>query len=164
MSTSNQIAPRPNGRLAAQSETDALIATLPKWLSYLVGAFPAAQVNKMTFLAYETAFAEVDPELMLEAAQHAAKNHSFNSFPVIAEINKAVEAVAEQVFLADRQALNLYHAIALAKKNLLDSAYRGELVPAAWQGFISQCEAAGYELNAVWARRKLAQFEKAYAA
>lgn len=162
---SDQIAARPaNGRLATQTDADALIATLPKWLAYLVGAFPAAQVNKMTFLAYEAAFAEVDPGLMLAAVQAVTKTHKFATFPAIAEISKGVEAAIEQAFLADRQALHLYHAIALARKELLDSAYRGEIDPAAWQGFISQCQAAGHECNAAWARHKLAQFEGAYAA
>lgn len=157
----NQVATRPSNGIATPTSTDALIATLPKWLAYLIGAFPAAQVNKMTYLAYETAFAEFDPALMLAAVQNVTKQHKFSTFPTIAEINKAVEAETERTFLAERQALHIYHAVGLAKKALLDAAYRGELDPAAWHSFAADCEARGYEFNAIWARRKLAQFEAA---
>jgi len=150
-----------NGRIAAQDETDTLIATLPKWLAYLVGAFPGAQVNKMTFLAYETAFTEVDPALMLTAVQAVAKQHRFATFPTIAEINAAVEAESERLFLVERQALNLYHAIATARQELLDAAYAGSVDRAAWQAFAADCQTQGYGVNADWARRKLAQFEAA---
>ncbi|MFZ1400605.1 MAG: hypothetical protein WAS33_27135 [Candidatus Promineifilaceae bacterium] len=162
MSTNSQITTRPtNGRMVTQSETDALIATLPKWLAYLVGAFPGAQVNKMTFLAYETEFADVDSGLMLEAAKLAGRKHLYNSLPLVAELHKAVEAVTEQAYLAQRQALNLYHAIGLERKTLLDAAYSGEIDPTAWHSFAAACEARGYEINAIWARRKLAQLEAA---
>lgn len=150
-----------NGRVATQTDTEALIGTLPKWLQYLIGAFPAAQTNTMTFLAYETAFAEIDPALMFTAVQAVAKQHKFATFPTIAEINKAVEAESERLFLAERQALNLYHAIAMARQKLLDAAYAGNVDRAAWQSFAADCQAQGYEFNAAWARRKLAQFEAA---
>lgn len=151
----------PNGRAVAPSATGALIATLPKWLQYLIGAFPAAQVNELTYLAYETAFAGIDEAVMLTAVQAVARQHKFATFPTIAEINKAVEAESERVFLAERQALNLYHAIAIARQKLLDAAYAGNVDRAAWQSFAADCQAQGYEFNADWARRKLAQFEAA---
>jgi hypothetical protein len=86
-----------NGRITAQSSTEALIGTLPKWLQYLIGAYPAAQTNTMTYLAYETAFAEIDPALMLAAVQAVARQHKYATFPTIAEIDQAVRELSAQV-------------------------------------------------------------------
>lgn len=148
-----------NGQISTQADVEVLIGTLPKWLQYLIGAFPAAQTNTMTYLTYETAFAGIDEAVMLAAVQAVAMQHKFSTFPTIAEINAAVEAESERLFLAERQALYLYHAIATARQKLLDAAYAGDVDRSAWQSFATDCQAQGYQFNADWARRKLAQFE-----
>lgn len=122
----NQIATRPtSGRVT--TETDELIARLPKWLAYLVGAFPAAQTNKMTFLAYENAFAEVDPALMLTAVQRVADRHVYTNFPAIAKIRQAVEALEYSV--TNRRAINANQT----RARLIENGYRGEVDPAEWR-------------------------------
>lgn len=147
-----------NGRITTKTETGDLIATLPKWLSYLVGAFPAAQTNKMTFLAYETAFAETDPALMLAAVQAVAKRHKFSTFPTIAEIGQAVEETDRAADAAATVRCRHITALAEERHELLELAYAGEFDPAAWASLTSQYETAGFEFNAAWARRKVAQF------
>lgn len=151
-----------NGRIKAQSEPEALIATLPKWLAYLVGAFPGAKVNKMTFLAYETAFAEIDPAVMLAAVQAVVKHHRFATFPTIAEIDQMATAQAtrsETAVLDERG--QMLAALASERQALLEPAYTGEYDPAAWAALVRRYEVGGFEINAAWARRKAAQFEAA---
>jgi hypothetical protein len=159
----SQIAVRPaNGRLATQDDIDQLIAQLPKWLAYLVGAFPAAQTNRMTFLAYETAFAEVEPSLLLTAVQTVAKTHKYATFPTIAEISQAVSVInqrAEFDTASERGVRMRLLGLRNFRHALLQRAYRGELERPLWESLISQYEAIGYEFNADWARRKLNQFE-----
>lgn len=149
----------PNGRAVAPSTTETLIATLPKWLQYLVGAFPAAQVNELTYLAYETAFTEIDPEVMLAAVQAVVRQHKFATFPTIAEIDQMATARAtrnETAVLDERG--QMLAALASERHELLELAYAGEFDPAAWASLTSQYETAGFEINAAWARRKVAQF------
>ncbi len=150
-----------NGRITAQSGTDALIGTLPKWLQYLVGAYPAAQTNTMTYLAYETAFAEIDPALMLAAVQAVARRHKFATFPTIAEIDQAVRELSEQVDALTVAPAQLLMTLAAERQTLLEQAYAGEIDPAAWGSLTSRYKAAGMEINAAWMQRKLTQFEAA---
>lgn len=148
----------PNGRAVAPSATETLIATLPKWLQYLIGAFPAAQTNELTYLAYETAFAETDPALMLAAVQAVARQHKFSTFPTIAEIDQAVEETDRGADAAAAARCRHITALAGERQGLLELAYAGEFDPAAWAALTSQYEAAGFEINAQWARHKAAQF------
>ena len=145
----------PNGRAVAPSTTEILIATLPKWLQYLVGAFPAAQVNELTYLAYETAFAEIDPEVMLAAVQAVVRQHKFATFPTIAEIDQmaTVRAIRNETAVLDERG-QMLAALASERHELLELAYAGEFDPAAWASLTSQYETAGFEFNAQWARRK----------
>ena len=149
----------PNGRAVAPSATETLIATLPKWLQYLVGAFPAAQVNELTYLAYETAFAGIDEAVMLTAVQAVARQHKFATFPTIAEIDQAAAAPAtrQETAVLDERG-QMLAALASERQALLELAYAGEYDPAAWASLTSQYEAGGFEINAAWARRKAAQF------
>ncbi|MCA9943732.1 MAG: hypothetical protein KC449_09640 [Anaerolineales bacterium] len=158
----NTLAPRPaaNGRITNQTNIDALIATLPKWLAYLVGAFPAAQTNKMTFLAYETTFAEVDKSLMLTAVQTVAKQHKYSTFPSIAEIEQAVSTFTQRLELetaSERGRAFQIRNLQKQRQLLLERAYNGEVEPALWESLIKEYGAIGFVVNADWARHKLAQ-------
>lgn len=135
----NQLIARQNGRMANQSDTSALIATLPKWLQYLIGAFPAAQTNTMTYLAYETAFAEVDAALMLTAVQAVTKQHKFSTFPTIAEIGQTVTVLTQRAELEDALTNRPRVNLATARHRLIEAAYRGEIDPADWSQLYRLC-------------------------
>ena len=157
----DKLATRPNGRIQTQSEIGALIASLPKWLAYLVGAFPKAETNTMTYLAYETAFAEIDPALMLTAVQTVTRRHKFATFPTIAEIDQAVRELSEQVDTLTIAPARLLMTLASERQALLDRAYAGDVDRAEWESLTSRYKAAGLEINVAWMQRKLTQFEAA---
>ncbi len=154
----DKLATRPNGRIQTQSEVDALIASLPKWLVYLVGAFPKAETNIMTYMAYETAFAEIDPALMLTVVQTVTKQHKYATFPTIAEIDQAVRELSEQVDALTVAPARLLMTLASERQALLDRAYAGDVDRAKWESLTSRYKAAGLEINVAWMQRKLTQF------
>lgn len=129
---------------------------LPQWLRYLIGAFPGARVLPETFMVYEHQFAEVDPAMMMQAVQHAVRGHPYATFPTIAEVWQAVEAVQSQIIATTpAPAVNL----SAQRAALLERAYAGHpLDPAEWDRLINQLRLArrGEAANAL--AHKFTQF------
>ena len=65
---------------------------LPRWLNYLIGAFPTANLSANTFPVFEDAFSDVDPATMFAAARAAVKDLRF--FPTVHELGVYVRKQA----------------------------------------------------------------------
>ena len=129
------------------------LARLPRWLRYLVGAFPAAKVSGATFMVYEDQFSDVDAELMLTAVRQAVKAHKFASFPAIGELRHLVSGLEYDTAVANRPSVNLNQM----RADLVAAAYAGDIDPAEWSQlyrlFISHKRLAGaFALKRQYAR------------
>lgn len=111
MDANKQLTTRGNGRFVTNAsapmqkqpdEMDVILEQLPRWLAYLVGAFPAAKTNKMTYFAYEDSFVDEDQEMMFQAVRTAVRKHKFQTFPTIAEIDNLLKHVPYDITEAER--------------------------------------------------------------
>lgn len=132
-----------NNKLATTSSTGGITTgiptTLPQWLRYLVGAFPSARVLPETFMVYEHQFAAIDPGLMMQAVQYAVSQHSYATFPTVAECWQAVRAVQSQIIATEpAPAVNL----SAERAALLERAYVGDIDAGEWGQLIDRLRLA----------------------
>ena len=71
------------------------LAHLPRWLGYLVAAYPSARLLPETFLVYENEFQDADPDLLMEIATRVVKASKW--FPTVHELRALVEASAYEL-------------------------------------------------------------------
>jgi len=143
---------RTNGHaITTPTHRDAL-ATLPKWLQYLIGAYPSAKVTEATYLVYEDQFGNVPPAQMLTAVRTAVKRHKYHTFPSVAELRSIVDAMPDDSAPAPIGDLSRMRA------ELLEDAYSGVIDQDRWRKLIVFLRRCGRECAATAAQAKLARF------
>lgn len=150
----SNLATRLTTQLNAINQPEDLIATLPAWLQMLIGSYPAAKVNRATFMAYDAMFADEDPKLMVQIVKTAVRVHKYHTFPTIGELSeilkqqKASGADQEQAELSARAA-EIRRTYQKRRQYLKEQAYRGQYNRAAFMELYEDLIFAGLRASAV---------------
>lgn len=127
----------------------------PRWLQYLAAAYPNAQVTAMTYLVYEDQFVDVDQGIMYQVARAVVKSHKFASFPTLAELHQELEYHQRRAALENRRSVG---DLAARRHELLERAYRGDVVQPEWQELINDYRLTKRTSGAENLERRLWQF------
>lgn len=79
--------------IAGDSDIQGALSSAPVWLQYLIGAYPDAWINEMTFFVLEDQFSNFAPEVMMDAVRLYVRHN--DRFPKSGQLLTVVQKIAQ---------------------------------------------------------------------
>lgn len=119
--------PQPTAVQPAEINIDEIIHQQPKWIQYLVGAYPQAKINKMTILVLKKKFLDIPQEAMMQAVEAHSDQSVY--WPTIADLRQVLKSVGGmQETAVEAEIVNL----SKMRHDLFEDGYRGVVDPDRW--------------------------------
>lgn len=165
----NQLTITNGRRMAAYQEPVSPLADLPRWLGYLVGAYPASKLSEEAFMVMEDQFMEFDAGLLYEAAREFARTDRRDfkdnpgGFPTAREFRPTVERLRarqveqeqERLIAEWRERAKLHSRLRSQRTTMLKAWYSGRVGDRILLAMAKKLDAAGLEFAAASLRSKL---------
>jgi len=162
----NGLAIRTNGnQVAVVDETEQMIASLPQWLQYLIGAYPTTKVTPGQLLVMEDQFVEVDQDLLLTAAREYVRTNrnDYRRFPDASTLWPVVEQLQARQQEQEQEArgtafdewFTRCQVLRVERLDILEGWYNGAVSDHELSQFAGEMERAGMVSAAASLRSRL---------
>lgn len=158
-----------NSSSLSDQTSDNPLEDLPRWLGYLVSAYPSSKLSNEVLLVMEDQFIEFDLAVLYAAAREFVRSdkrvfkNTPGGFPTASEIRPVVERVnareneakAERAAAVFADIFDQCQALRVRRLDILEDWYAGDVTDHQLSRFADEMHTAGLESAAATLRRRV---------
>lgn len=161
----NQLAVTNGKRIAPHQAQANPLDGLPRWLAYLVSAYPQTKISDHVLMVMEDQFGDFDDVLLFEAAREFVRSdrRNWKGFPTAPEFREVAERLQarreereqERLIAEWQERVKLHNRLRGQRTVILRAWYRGRVGDRVLLAMANKLDAAGLECAAASLRSKL---------